>query len=568
MSKEKLELALKNWQDKLSYNEYNLSITSNGEQKFEIQKRIEECQGKIKELEKTIKVLESIDLTKKTDGSQSADQIVEQFFISDIKPLPSIFERYDRVIDVLVNDESFKELEDENSIALSLATQLRELLGAQMVYIANKDSEIEIIGESNVKNLPNKFTAYFIHEFLKNEKPDLFELDTSGQFKILYKDNHLNENKRLSNCLFFTLKAFHQKAIILIYDLDITLDYLKDVFELMLNVFYQTTKGLTLFPSVNIVKSAIYDELKLAYNFVSDSIYEKRFKYFQDALNDIDMFFEPIVFFDSSYQNLKIWGWEALARDINTGKAPIDLFKVAELWGVKFKTELDLTLTRKAIETYNELLQKNNIKRYEDIKPLTINIYPATIFRASYRKLLKKLLQEEKHVPGRNIIFEVSEKNLITAGNQNEETRHLDDFHQLAKDLSRSFNISFAVDDFGVGNSSISRLSRFKPTYVKIDRDILLYEHNLGRQTIKNLITLENDFGNPALKVIIEGFDDQSKISLHELVNELGVELVQGHNLGMAAPELEKRFNKEKYDRIFNLLRWPTTSESTSLSSN
>ena len=53
MSKEGLEKTLKNWQEKLAYFENELSITSSSTQKFELRKRIEECEQEIKRIERS-----------------------------------------------------------------------------------------------------------------------------------------------------------------------------------------------------------------------------------------------------------------------------------------------------------------------------------------------------------------------------------------------------------------------------------------------------------------------------------------------------------------------------------
>lgn len=54
MCLERLEQALKNWQAKLAEFEYELSITSNAEQKFELKRKIKECEGEIERLKTSI----------------------------------------------------------------------------------------------------------------------------------------------------------------------------------------------------------------------------------------------------------------------------------------------------------------------------------------------------------------------------------------------------------------------------------------------------------------------------------------------------------------------------------
>ena len=51
MSKERLEQALRNWQEKLAFYEYELSLIASPVQRFELQKRIEKCEQKIKQIE-------------------------------------------------------------------------------------------------------------------------------------------------------------------------------------------------------------------------------------------------------------------------------------------------------------------------------------------------------------------------------------------------------------------------------------------------------------------------------------------------------------------------------------
>ena len=58
MSKEKLEQALLNWQEQLAEYELELSITSSSPQRFELRKRIQQCEEEIKRIEAKIKALE------------------------------------------------------------------------------------------------------------------------------------------------------------------------------------------------------------------------------------------------------------------------------------------------------------------------------------------------------------------------------------------------------------------------------------------------------------------------------------------------------------------------------
>ena len=54
MSQEKLEQTKNKWEEKLTHYEYELAITSNASQKFELRARIEECKQEIERIKKTI----------------------------------------------------------------------------------------------------------------------------------------------------------------------------------------------------------------------------------------------------------------------------------------------------------------------------------------------------------------------------------------------------------------------------------------------------------------------------------------------------------------------------------
>ena len=112
-------------------------------------------------------------------------------------------------------------------------------------------------------------------------------------------------------------------------------NYLGDAYGKIISSFYANCHRQL--ESTQLIEAAIIDDLKEAYKFISLPLYNRRFELFCDRLKTMTIYFEPILELDS----LSISGWEALARDPNTGKAPADLFQAAELWGVQFMIELD-----------------------------------------------------------------------------------------------------------------------------------------------------------------------------------------------------------------------------------
>jgi EAL domain-containing protein (putative c-di-GMP-specific phosphodiesterase class I) len=94
-----------------------------------------------------------------------------------------------------------------------------------------------------------------------------------------------------------------------------------------------------------------------------------------------------------------------------------------------------------------------------------------------------------------------------------------------------NFNISFAIDDFGIGHSSISRLLTMDLNHIKVDRDILLHPHpEVTISYVQNIIKKYHPHRN---EIVIEGYDGCSQISLRQLY-DLGIRHVQGHMIRVA----------------------------------
>jgi EAL domain-containing protein (putative c-di-GMP-specific phosphodiesterase class I) len=332
---------------------------------------------------------------------------------------------------------------------------------------------------------------------------------------------------------------------------------MEEIFGTVFKALYHITDEFRSFVEEEKAKVAIIDELKEVYNYVSDEFYNYRYEVFQKNLKNIEMFFEPIFFFDKGQKIFTIWGWEALARNKTTKKTPVDLFNVAELWGLKFQTELDLCCLRNAIEAYS--LENKRLKkfRYGETRPLSVNVFPNTILRTTYRALLDELLNSQGLISKGKLILEISEKTLIQSKDIKHEEAYLKDFSREMRSLRAKYKINFAIDDFGVGNSSLSRLNKLLPAYVKIDREILQYDPSLGKGIIRYVKELADSFHGKGIEIIVEGVDDESRIPLPKLINDLEVEYLQGHKFSSARPTITDRLEKEIYTDIVKILGWP-----------
>ena len=293
---------------------------------------------------------------------------------------------------------------------------------------------------------------------------------------------------------------------------------------------YTSTNELTSLHLLDI-ETAILDDLKQDFGHVPSGTCNHRIDLFQKKLSNVFFAFEPVVQLGEAEP--EIHSWEALARDNDTQKAPVNLFKAAELWGPQFITELDIYCLQNATTEYAKLWEEE----YHDVKPdpLAVNVYPDTLFRAAYKTELRRVVEEEI-VKANRLVIEISEKRPIPTVDRIREhvLGYIDPEEEFVKklyELASELQIGFAIDDFGVGHSSISRLVKLELDHIKIDRDILLHPH--PECTIEYVKKIVNASHPHPIRIIVEGFDGDSRLTLKQLY-ELGVRYIQGHMIRKA----------------------------------
>lgn len=200
-----------------------------------------------------------------------------------------------------------------------------------------------------------------------------------------------------------------------------------------------------------------------------------------------------------------------------SGRIPYDLYSAAELWGVKFTAELDLFSVRTAVTSFIEEQSKQSSRR-ERVE-FSLNIYPDSLERTVFSKLVENLVVREKLISSGKLTFEISEKQL----------RNEPSFWNLLKDYARRFGIGFAVDEFGTNNIFASSLAgNADPAYLKLDSGLL--------RTIDPTLTIEYlkkvvDKHFRPVRFIVTGYDNYSGISLHSLYKS-GVRYIQSPTIG------------------------------------
>lgn len=317
---------------------------------------------------------------------------------------------------------------------------------------------------------------------------------------------------------------------------------LGEVYSQILSTLYTATNELITIRAP-MVEANILDALKRAYRLVPIEMYERRFKLFKQRLSEMDIFFQPILYLEPDF--LHIDSWEALARPKENGVAPIDLFQAAELWGDEFMIELDIYFVRCAVKNYNEAsLATPGRRRFEDVRELSVNVYPQSLIRRAYFEAVEEIVKE-KGIQPEKLILEISEKTPLPNVPYNHQENSLEFFRGKLEKYVCELRIGFAIDDFGVGHSSVSRLVGLTPSHVKIDRDLLQQRAVDATRRLVVETSIKNHLRVP--KIVVEGFDSTSPVTLRELY-QMGIRYVQGYVIGEAGSKLSRLEQSQSND--------------------
>ncbi len=144
----------------------------------------------------------------------------------------------------------------------------------------------------------------------------------------------------------------------------------------------------------------------------------------------------------------------------------------------------------------------------------------------------------EVDLPAQNITVEITEGLLLHASS--EVCERLLEY--------RDAGIQVALDDFGVGYSSMAYLKKFDIDYLKIDQSFVqdMAENEHSRTIAESIIVMAHKLG---LKVIAEGVETQTQ---RDLLLEAGCDYGQGYLFAkpLAGAEFEQRFIARQVQRF------------------
>lgn len=465
-------------------------------------------------------------------------------FQLQVNYLPSFLEPFESFLENLITKLSHTVLPDNSDLETHILDIIREASEADFAFILTNDNlnNCFVKSQSNLsqnidKNAYTNTLNTKIFPLISLES--VFNSSHHGTYKI-------HEYAKVSTHAFvmIPLKMPPEAEILVICGLHHNSFLLENIYGRILSSFYHNSQKLLEPP---LVEAAIIDDLKKDFGFVSEYLYERRFQLFCERLQTMVIYFEPVICIDAN--EFFISGWEALARDTKTLTAPVDLFQAAELWGSRFKVELDQYFLRIAAKSYKEA-RKSKQRRLSDVVPLSVNVYPESLIRTAYFETVREILEADIISP-RNLILEISEKSELPQSDNGVKLENpLIYFKTKLLEYVHQFNIRFAIDDFGVGYASVSRLAGLNPCHVKIDREILYHQSNELIINFVHQIVKDNNLYPP--NVIVEGVDETTPIDLYKL-KQLGVTYVQGHIVGKPQPEVY-RLSQEKSEELKKMI--------------
>ena len=157
--------------------------------------------------------------------------------------------------------------------------------------------------------------------------------------------------------------------------------------------------------------------------------------------------------------------------------------------------------------------------------PVAINVSPIELDKPGFVAGVRALLDETGFDPKR-LILEVTETAFL--GDP-------DRVRQLFNDL-RAMGIKLALDDFGVGYSSLTALHRFPFDKIKIDREFVMALDGEPRAALEALAIIQAVTGIGrafGMQVTAEGIETTSQ---HSHLKAAGVHTMQGYLFGKAMP--------------------------------
>ena len=230
--------------------------------------------------------------------------------------------------------------------------------------------------------------------------------------------------------------------------------------------------------------------------------------------NQFYFIFQPIVDLHTGY----MVGAEALVRWSNS--------KTGRLSPAAFLNEMEGNGSIIQLDVYNLHRAVRHLKNWKNILPpefrLSVNISAVGFTSIDFLEVIQFYFENE---PGlyQHLTLEITEKSIVT---EMELTRaHMKIFSKMG--------ILLALDDYGIGYSSLSYLAPLKFNHIKIDQS-LVSGHDMSNDKSIVLETITSLARSFAIKTLAEGIETKEQL---ELMQDLKCPMGQGFYLSQLLSE-------------------------------
>ncbi|MGE7603216.1 EAL domain-containing protein [Peribacillus sp. NPDC097675] len=217
---------------------------------------------------------------------------------------------------------------------------------------------------------------------------------------------------------------------------------------------------------------------------------------------DINLLAQPI--FDVATNKIK--AYEVLTRGPRDTdlESPLSLFAVARQTGRLY--DLEKVVLEKSFKQISENESSQNV---------FINFTPVTLSDPRFVPDVKDMLHKYKGVYANQIVMEITERDPIL---------NIEEFIESIKGL-RKMGFRLAIDDTGVGYSSLYAIIEIMPEIIKIDRSVIEnIDHDSVKETmLKGLLLIAKETGSVVVAEGIESIGEAMVLSRNS------VDLAQGY---------------------------------------